>query len=40
MIAAEVLAGSMVAGAPDRLDGDWFAYTDTGLGVAYWLRRR
>jgi isoleucyl-tRNA synthetase len=40
MIAAEVLAGSMVAGAPDRVDGDWFAYTDTGLGVAYWLRRR
>jgi isoleucyl-tRNA synthetase len=40
MIAAEVLAGSMVAGAPDRIDGDWFAYTDKGLGVAYWLRRR
>jgi isoleucyl-tRNA synthetase len=40
MIAAEVLATSMVAGAPDRIDGDWFAYTDTSLGVAYWLRRR
>ena len=40
MIAAEVLATSLMAGAPDSADGDWFAYTDESLGVAYWLRRR
>jgi isoleucyl-tRNA synthetase len=40
MIAAEVLATSLMAGAPDSVDGDWFAYTDESLDVAYWLRRR